>query len=120
MPRGSKDEFSCKCSYSPEGMYGLVSLEDRYEEGLKFGPEGWAGREKSCAFPPKGLVISIYCYDCPPPLTPPTRPTVPLPPPHAGKQQPWVETSTLQELLELRQSEFFDYCLSWSGVMCSQ
>lgn len=71
------------------------------KKGLKLGLEGWAGRQKSRAFPPKGLVISTAVI-------------------HPGEQQPWVETSTLQELLELRQSEFLIIVFSRLRVMCSQ
>lgn len=51
-------------------------------KGLKLGLEGWAGREKPCAFLPKGLVISAAVI-------------------HPEKQQPWVETKYLTGTLRI-------------------
>lgn len=46
------------------------------KRGLKLDLKGWTGRERSCAFPSKWLVISTAVT-------------------HARKQQPWIEMKYL-------------------------
>lgn len=60
----------------------LQKTDYEEETWLKLGFEGWAGREKSCGFPPKGLVISAAVI-------------------HPEKQQPWVETKYLTGTLRI-------------------
>lgn len=63
MPEGPDDGFSCKYSSSPEGNIWISVFRRQImkKKGLKLGLEGWAGREKSCAFPPKG--VDLYCWE---------------------------------------------------------
>lgn len=70
---------------------------------LKLGLEGWAGREKPCPFPPKGLVMSTAVL-------------------HPGNNSPGWELNLLCEHLALCQNVLSITVFSHLGsrVMCSQ
>lgn len=78
MPPGPENEFGISApTVQKETLWiGVFRKQVMKKKGLQLGLEGWAGREKSCAFPRKGLANFIAVI-------------------HPGKQQPRIEIKYL-------------------------